>query len=88
VFGASDTTLCRYNAAIAAESLEQILVQGYNHPQSELEEHKAEIFSDFGKNPPKNLREAAVRIETMAGISRSLPRVGRFLKKGGLKIGR
>jgi transposase len=85
VFGASEVTLCKYNAAIKAGTPEIIFEQNYNRPQSELEKHKEEIYADFDKNPPSTRREAAARIEKMTGIKRSITRIGKFVKKGASK---
>ena len=82
VFGASETTLCKYSDAIKKERLENVFEQEYNRPESELENYKEKIFEEFEKNPPANRREAAVIIEKTTGIKRSLPRIGKFLKKG------
>jgi len=87
VFGASDVTLCKYNAAIKAGNPEIIFEQNYNRPESELEKHREEIFSEFEKNPPANRREAAATIERITGLKRSLPQIGNFLKKGASKVG-
>jgi transposase len=88
VFGASDVTLCKYNAAIRSGDLTSVFEQTYRQPQSELEAYREQIELDFEKNPPATRREAAIRIEEITGISRSLPRIGKFLKKGALKAER
>ena len=85
VFGASDVTLCKYNAAIRNENLTSVFEQAYRQPQSDLEAYREQIENEFEKNPPATRREAAIRIEEITGISRSLPRIGKFLKKGALK---
>jgi len=82
IYGASGTTLCKYDDAIKNERLESVFEQEYNHPESELERHKDEIFEALEKRPPASRREAAVIIEEVTGIKRSLPRIGKFLKKG------
>lgn len=86
VFGASDTTLCKYNEALKNENLESIFEQEYNRPKSELEKYKEKIFEEFETNPPSTRRQAAVKIKEMTGIERSLPRIGAFLKKGASKV--
>lgn len=86
-FGASDVTLCKYNAAIKAGKPAIIFEQNYNQPESELEKYREVIFSEFEKNPPANRREAAAAIERITGLKRSLPQIGKFLKKGASKVG-
>ena len=88
IFGASDTTLAKYSKALKEETLEIIFEQNSYRPQSELEAYRKEIEQEFETEPPATRREAAVRIEKMTGINRSVSRVGKFLKKGGLKAER
>ena len=85
VFGASDVTLCKYYAAIKNENLAIVFEQTYNQPQSELEKYRKQIENEFENNPPSTRREAALKIEKITGIKRSLPRIGKFLKKGASK---
>ena len=84
-FGASNATLCKYNAAVKAENPKIIFEQNYNRPVSELEKHRDEIMEELEKNPVSTRREAAVIIEGKTGIKRSVTQVGEFLKKGGSK---
>ncbi len=83
ILGASDVTLVKYGSALKNERLAEIFVQEYNRPQSKLEEHRTQIEEAFENKPPATRREAALVIERITGIKRSLPQVGRFLKKGG-----
>jgi hypothetical protein len=53
-FGASRTTLSKYDAAIKNEGLGSIFEQGYNRPQSKLEACRDRIFDESDKNPPRN----------------------------------
>ena len=85
VFGASDVTLCKYHAAIRNGNLTSVFEQSYRQPQSDLEAYREQIELEFEKNPPATRREAAIRIEEITGISRSLLRIGKFLKKGASK---
>ena len=82
-FGVSDVTLAKYRAALRDEDLERILRQNYNRPQSELEAYRTEIEEAFEAGPPATRREAALVIEEVTGLKRSLPQIGKFLKKGG-----
>jgi transposase len=86
IFKASDVTLCKYNRALKNEDLASIFEQNYNRPQSSLEAYRTEIEEEFEVNPPSTRREAAVAIEKITGLKRSLPQVGKFLKKGGSKV--
>ena len=85
VLGASDVTLCKYNAALRHERLSSIFEQNYNRPQSELEIYREQIEQVFEDTPPATRREASILIEKSTGLKRSLPQIGKFLKKGALK---
>ena len=82
-FGVSDVTLAKYRAALRDEDLGRILMQNYNRPQSELEAYRTRIEEAFEAKPPATRREAALVIEEITGLKRSLPQIGKFLKKGG-----
>jgi hypothetical protein len=84
--GASDVTLCKYGAALKNENLGSIFEQEYNRPQSELEKYREEIERELERNPQSTRRGAAVKIEELTGIKRSLPQIGKFLKKGDSKV--
>lgn len=86
IFGASDVTLCKYNAAIRDENLEKIFENNNYRPESELETYREKIEKEFEANPPGTRRQAAIKIEKITGIKRGLTQVGIFLKKGGSKI--
>jgi transposase len=86
VLGASDVTLCKYSAALKNESLDSIFKQNYNRPESALEEHRDKIEQAFEKKPPATRREAALAIKDITGMQRGLTQVGKFLKKGALKV--
>ena len=83
--GASDVTLCKYNAALKNEELESVFEQKYNCPQSALEAYREQIEQRFEDVPPATRREAALEIEKITGIKRGLTQIGKFLKKGGSK---
>ena len=82
----SDVTLSKYSKALKNEDLQSIFEQNYNQPQSELEKYRETIEREFENNPQATRRGAAVRIEEITGIRRSLPRIGKFLKKGASKV--
>jgi len=81
----SDVTLSRYSKALKNEDLQSIFEQNYNQPQSELEKFREKIELEFENNPQATRRSAAIKIEEITGIKRSLPRIGKFLKKGASK---
>ena len=87
LLGASDVTLSKYSKALKSENLQSIFEQNYNRPQSELEKYREKIERELENNPQSTRRGAAVKIEEITGIKLSLPRVGKFLKKGALKTG-
>jgi len=78
----SDVTLSKYSKALKNEELQSIFEQNYNQPQSELEKYREEIERELENNPQATRRGAAIKIEEITGIKRSLPRIGKFLKKG------
>jgi transposase len=88
ILGASDVTLCKYNAALKNEKLESVFEQNYNCPQSALEAYREQIEQIFEDKPPATRREAALVIEELTGIKRGLTQIGKFLKKGGSKAER
>ena len=85
LLGVSDVTLCKFNKALNGEDLQSIFEQNYNEPQSELEKYRDKIEHELEINPQSTRRGAAVKIEEITGIKRSLPQIGKFLKKGVLK---
>jgi len=55
VFGASDTTLCKYSKAMKERRLAEVFEQECHHrPRSELEAHREKIVAEFDKKPPSN----------------------------------
>jgi len=84
----SDVTLSKYSKALKNEDLQSIFEQNYNQPQSELEKFREKIELEFENNPQATRRSAAIKIEEITGIKRSLPRIGKFLKKGASKAAR
>lgn len=78
----SDVTLSKYSKALKNKDLQSIFEQNYNQPQSELEKFREKIEREFENNPQATRRSAAIKIEEITGIKLSLPRIGKFLKKG------
>jgi transposase len=79
--GASHTTLCKYNKMIEEERVVELFEAELYRPVSELEKYSSEIEEEFEKKPPKTRGEAQERIKRLTGIERSLPVIGKFLKK-------
>ena len=80
-YGASRTTISKYNKALRNEDLQGIFDQEYNHPVSELEKYAKEIEAEFEANPPKNRTDAQARIKKITNLERGLTQIGKFLKK-------
>jgi transposase len=81
--GASHTTLCKYNKMMEEERITELFEAELYRPVSELEKYSSEIEEEFAKKPPKTRGEAQERIKRLIGIERSLPVIGKFLKKRG-----
>lgn len=79
--GVSYNTVKKYSNMITAGTLAELFVDNTYKNKSELENHTETILSELDKNPARTLREAAVIIERVTGIKRSLPQVRNFLKK-------
>lgn len=88
--GVSTVTIRKYEEMIQAGTLSELFKDNVYKRRSELENYTEEIMAELDKNPATTLREAAVIIEKVTGIKRSIPRVRNFLKKNGyrpLKVG-
>jgi len=66
------------------QGIEAMYRVNYGTNQSLLDQHADSIIHSFQNNPPRNAREAKVRIEQMTGISRSPTQVRSFLHRHGL----
>jgi len=87
-FGTALSTLRRYRGALADGNIEQLfVVSERERKRSELDDFENEILSDFNDNPPRTLREAQTRIETLTGLKRSLHRIDVWLQKRGFVRG-
>jgi transposase len=84
--GVSRFSIKKYNELIDGGNIEKIFEDNTYRQKSELEGHKTEILAELEKTPPQTLREAAVLIERVCGIKRSIPQVWNFLKKTGIKL--
>jgi Sec-independent protein translocase protein TatA len=82
----SDVTLSKYRKALNNEDLQSIFEQNYNQPTSELERYREIIEKELENDPQATRRGIAVKIEEITGIKRSLPQIGKFLKKGASKV--
>lgn len=54
-------------------------------PTSDLAAHQSSVEAEFRAKPPKTLKEAQARLETLTGIRRSLTQVRAFLRRLGFK---
>jgi len=79
--GVSDKALRRYRSALESGKISPLFVHNGYRGKSELERYNREIVEDFDKNPPKTLRDAQERIKNLTGLTRSLHRIGVYLKK-------
>jgi len=86
--GVSYDALRKYRSALETGNIEHLFINNGYREKSELEKFDAIIISDFGRNPPKTLREAQERIQELTGLTRSLHRIRVYLLKRGLKTGR
>ena len=64
------------------EALKRFAVGGRT---SELDAHCDSLMKEFDQHPPRNVREAQHRIETLTGLHRSPSQIRAFLKRSGLK---
>jgi len=81
----SYNTVKKYSVLLKEDRLQDLFEDKQYRPQSEMENYRAEIIEALEKNPARTLREAAIIIEQVTGIKRSLPQVRNFLKKNGYK---
>jgi len=79
--GISDRALRRYRSALQEGKISPLFVHNGYREKSELERYNTGIMEDFDKNPPKTLRDAQERIKNLTGLTRSLHRIGVYLKK-------
>lgn len=80
--GVSYNTIKKYKNILKAGNLAELFADNNTHRnKSELENYTEVILSELDKNPARTLREAAVIIEKVTGIKRSLPQIRNFLKK-------
>ena len=79
--GVSYNTVMKYSQLIKADKLHELFEDRQYRPQSELEDYREKIIEALDKNPARTLREAALIIERVTGLKRSIPQVRNFLKK-------
>lgn len=77
----SYNTIKKYANLLQNDKLSELFIDNKYRPKSEMESYKVEILDALDKNPVHTLREAAVIIEQVTGLKRSLPQVREFLKK-------
>jgi len=85
IVGVCQDTLREYLSQYQSGGIEALKVINFYQPKSELAEHRETLEDEFRANPPATIKEAATRIKELTGIQRSEYRVGKFLKKIGLK---
>ena len=83
-FGVALSTTRRYRKALESGNIDCLFVVGERERErSKLDDYESDILEEFESNPPKTLREAQTKIETMTGLKRSLPRIRAWLLKRG-----
>ena len=79
--GVSYNTVMKYSQLIKTDKLHELFEDRQYRPRSELEDYRDKIIEALDKNPARTLREAALIIEQVTGLKRSIPQVRNFLKK-------
>ena len=79
--GVSLTTVKKYGALIGSGNIQDIFADTVYRRRSEMEDFREQIMAELDKKPARTLREAAMVIEEVSGLKRSLPQVMKFLKK-------
>jgi hypothetical protein len=79
--GVSRLTVKKYGTLIESGNIRDIFADTVYRRRSEMEDFREEIMAELDKKPARTLREAAVVIEKVSGLKRSLPQVMKFLKK-------
>jgi transposase len=77
----SYNTIKKYSGLLENGRLAEIFEDNTYRRKSEMEDYREEIMDELDKKPARTLREAAVVIEQVTGLKRSLPQVMNFLKK-------
>jgi len=77
----SPNTVNKYENLLNSGRLSELFEDNLYRPKSKLEDYREEIMTELDKNPAHTLREAAVIIEKITGLKRSIPQVRNFLKK-------
>ena len=77
----SPNTVSKYANLLNNGRLSELFEDNLYRPKSKLEDYRDEIMTELDKNPAHTLREAAVVIEKITGLKRSIPQVRNFLKK-------
>jgi hypothetical protein len=75
----------KYDEFLQSGNLRQLFADNTYRRKSEMEDYRSEIMAALDETPARTLREAreaAVIIERVSGLKRSLPQVMKFLKNG------
>jgi transposase len=79
--GISRLSVKKYDEFLQSGNLRQLFADNTYRRKSEMEDYRSEIMAALDETPARTLREAAVIIERVSGLKRSLPQVMNFLKK-------
>ena len=82
----SANTLLSYFKDFNSGGVSKLKNVNFYQPQSKLCDYKDSIENYFKLHPPISLNEAAVKIEELTGLKRSIPQVYKFLKKIGMRF--
>jgi len=85
--GVALSTLRKYKRLMNSEQLEELFADRIRRNVSELEQYGDKIDEEILLRQPKTLREIQNIIKEKVGITRSISRIGVWLKKRGTKIG-
>jgi FixJ family two-component response regulator len=76
--GISRLTVKRHRAFMGSGNVQDIFADTVYRRRSEREDFREEIMARLDKKPARRLREAAVVIEEVSGLKRSLSQVMKF----------
>jgi len=85
VLGCDEATVRSYVKAYRDGGIEGLKRFAVGGRASELDAHCDTLMKAFDQHPPRNVREAQHRIETLTGLHRSPSQIRAFLKRSGLK---
>jgi len=84
IYGPALSTTRRYRKALDNGDIESLFrVSDRVRERSKMDDYEKEILESFEESPPRTLREAQSRIETLTGLKRSLTRIAVWCQKRG-----